>query len=137
MHESASRLVAFLKKQAGNHLRGAIHYSKDGYDSLYMREDIEELYSDAKMQELVEYYQHQSTVQTAEEPFSLGNCHCNISCYDNAILFHFAQGDDVGTVITLDPEAGSDILGFITRCLKILHTDSPQAIDDAPKWLRE
>ena len=137
MQESASHLVKFLTNQAGNHLRGAIHYFEDGYDSLYLREDVEELYSDAKMEELAEYYRQQSTVQNAEEPFSLGNCHCNISCYDDAILFHFAQGDNVGTVITLDPEVGSDILGFITRCLKILHAESPQTIDNAPNWLRE
>jgi len=137
MEESASRLVKFLNDQAGPHLRGAIHYSEEGYDSLYMREDVEELYSDAKMQELAEYYRYQSTAQNSEEPFSLGNCHCNISCYDDAILFHFAQGDDVGTVITLDPEAGSDILGFITQCLKILHTESRQTINNAPMWLRD
>jgi len=135
--ESANRLVTFLEEQAGEHLRGAIHYSEDDYRSLYLRDDIDALYSDADMNELYRYYSEQSKVQNAEEPFTLGECHCNVSFYDDAILFHFSQGDHIGTVITLEPEAGRDIVGFITQCLRLLHSDSPQSIENAPKWLRD
>jgi hypothetical protein len=135
--ESANRLVEFLEGQADEYLRGAIHYSTDGYESLYMRDDIAGLYSDEGMEDLCEYYREQSQVQTSEEPFALGNCHCNVSFYDEAILLHFSQGDDIGTVVTLDPEAGRDIVGFITNCLERLHYDSPQSIENVPKWLQD
>ncbi|MFC6784496.1 DUF7522 family protein [Halobaculum halobium] len=135
--EAANRLVEYLDAQADDYLRGAIHYSEGGYESLYLREDVDALYSDQKMQELCDYYRHQSNVQTAEEPFSLGNCHCNVSFYDDAIIFHFAQGDDIGTVVTLEPEAGRNIVGFITQCLKQLHFNSPQSIENVPEWLQD
>jgi len=133
----ADGLVEFLERQAGDHLRGVIQYSENDYSSLYMRTDIDDLYPDEKMEDLCDYYRKQSTVQNAEEPFSLGNCHCNVSVYDDAILCHFAQGDDIGTVITLEPEAGRDIVGFITECLKLLHLDSPQTIENVPTWLQD
>ncbi|WP_232820477.1 hypothetical protein [Halorussus litoreus] len=135
--ESANRLVEFLEERADEHLRGAIHYSEDGYESLYLREDVDAMYSDKKMTDLAEYYRQQSRVQSSDKPFALGNCHCNVSFYDDAILFHFSQGDKIGTVITLEPEAGRDIVGFITKCLELLHFDSPQSITNAPKWLRD
>jgi hypothetical protein len=134
--QSAGRLVEFLEEKTGEHLRGAIHYSEDGYETLYMREDIDARYSDEDLASLSRYYSQQSKVHNTEEPFSLGECHCNVSFYDDAILFHFSQGDSIGTVITLEPEAGRDIVGFITECLKMLHFDSPQSITNAPEWFR-
>jgi hypothetical protein len=135
--ESANRLVNYLEKQAGPYLRGAIHYSEEGYDPLYMRDDINALYSDGKMDELTEYYRRENQYHSSQEPFELGNNHCTVNFYDGALLFHFTQGDEVGTVITLEPEAGRDIVGFITECLKQLHYNSPQEIPEAPTWLSE
>ena len=135
--ESANRLVDFLKQQAGEYLRGAIHYSEDEYVSLYMRDDVDALYSPEKMDELTAYYRQENRDQAAEEPFDLGTNHCTVNFYDDAILFHFTQGDEFGTVITLEPEAGRDIVGFITECLKQLHYNSPQEISEAPRWLGE
>lgn len=135
--ESANRLVDYLEEQAGEYLRGAIHYSEDGYMTLYMRDDVDALYSPAKMEELAEYYQQENRNQSSEEPFELGTNHCTVGFYDDAILFHFTQGDGLGTVITLEPEAGRNIVGFITECLKRLYYNSPQEISEAPTWLRD
>jgi hypothetical protein len=135
--ESASRLVDFLKEQAGEYLRGAIHYSGDEYVSLYMRDDIDALYSPEGMEELADYYRKKNREQVDEEPFDLGINHCTVNFYDGAILFHFTQGTELGTVITLDPEAGRDIIGFITDCLEQLHYNSPQDIPRAPTWLSD
>lgn len=135
--ESANRLVNYLEKQAGRYLRGAIHYSEDEYVTLYMRDDVDALYSDQKMDELTEYYREQNRYDSSEKPFDIGNNHCTVSFYDDALLFHFTQGDELGTVITLEPEAGRDIVGFITECLEQLHYNSPQEIPEAPTWLSE
>ncbi|MFC7136442.1 hypothetical protein ACFQRB_07655 [Halobaculum litoreum] len=39
-------------------------------------------------------------------------------------------------MVTLAPEAGRDIVQFITECLEQLYHNSPQEIDDVPAWLR-
>lgn len=133
--ESATRLVGFLERQAGEYLRGAIHYSADEYVTIYMRDDVDALYPPEKMEELAEYYRQVNRNQTAEEPFDLGTNHCTVNFYDDAILFHFTQGEELGTVITLEPEAGRDIVSFITDCLEQLHYNSPQEIPRPPTWL--
>lgn len=102
-----------------------------------MRDDADALYSEDDLIQLSTYHRQQSEVQSSEGPFALGNYPCNVSFYDEAILFHFSQGDSIGTVITLEPEAGRDIVGFITECLRLLHFDSQQSIENAPQWLRE
>ena len=127
----------FLREQAGEHLRGAIHYSADEYVSLYLRDDVRDLYTSEKMEELVAYFRQENRNQTSEEPFDLGTRHCTVNFFDDALLFHFTQGENVGTVITFEPEAGRDIVGFITECLRQLHYNSPQEILKAPTWLKD
>lgn len=133
--ESANRLVEYLNEQAGEYLRGAIHYSADDYFTLYLRDDIKSLYPPEKLDELARYYRQEELNQASDEPFNLGTNHCGVKFYDETILFHFTQGENVGTVITLEPEAGRDIVAFISECLEQLHHNSPQEIVDAPTWL--
>ncbi|MFB6130046.1 MAG: hypothetical protein ABEJ28_04390 [Salinigranum sp.] len=134
--EAANRLVQFLEERAGDYLRAAVHYTSDDSHVLYMREDVDALYSDSEMDDLFTYWRRRRGEQ-GQEPFSLGNLHCTVQFYDDALLFHFTQGETVGTVVALDPEAGRDIVSFITQCLSLLHSSSPQAIEHAPTWLQD
>lgn len=134
---AADKLVEFLRTEAGEYLRGAVHYNASEYETLYLRDDVGALYSEEKMQELFEYYRQIRADQRREEPFDLGHKHCSADFYDGAILFHFTQGDDVGTVITLEPEAGRDIIHFISDCLAQLYKNSPQDITSVPDWLQQ
>ncbi|WP_336036824.1 DUF7522 family protein [Halobacterium yunchengense] len=132
----ADELVAFLQGEAGEYLRGAVYYSPTDHEVLYLRDDLEDRYGDAELAELFAYYRDQNRKAAAVEPFDLGTDHCTVHFYDEAILFHFVQPGPSGTVITLEPEAGRDVVQFITRCLKQLHENSPQSIA-APEWLRD
>ncbi|UIP00788.1 hypothetical protein Hbl1158_05365 [Halobaculum sp. CBA1158] len=131
-----NELVQFLQQQAGEYLRGVVHYSDDDYDALYLRDDVADMYTDEELTEFVAYYREKNRQLAPDRPFDLGTDHCTISMYDEAIIFHFTQGTDVGTVVTLSPEAGRDVVQFTTDCLEQLYHNSPQEIDDVPTWLR-
>lgn len=133
---AANKLVEFLDEQAGTYLRGALHYTSEDYSVLFLRDDIEDKYSTEELEGMCRYWRWRNN-NRGNNPFSLGNQHCTVEFYDGALMFHFTQSEDVGTVITLDPEAGRDIVTFITRCLKHLHQHSPQTIDNAPTWLQK
>lgn len=132
---AASRLVEYLINAAGEYLRGVVHYTEDDYRVLYLREDLESVYSEDDLTETFDYWRRRRDDQRGP-PFSLGNLHCTAQFFDDALLFHFTQGSDVGTVVTLDPAAGRDVTAFIGECLTVLHTDSPQEIQNAPTWIR-
>jgi hypothetical protein len=102
---------------------------------LFLRSEIEAEYSERELDDLCDYWRDRDDDEDA--PFSVGNVHCTVQFYDEALLFHFTQGADVGTVVTLDPEAGRNIVRFITHCLELLHRDSPQTIEHVPTWLQE
>lgn len=129
-------LVQYLRGEAGDYLRAALHYSEDNYEVLHVRDDVDARYTDEELGEFVEYYRGKRRQLAPDRPFELGNDHCTVSVYDEAILFHFTQGTGVGTIVTLSPEAGRDIVQFITACLEQLYHNSPQDIDNVPTWLR-
>ncbi|MCG1002763.1 MULTISPECIES: hypothetical protein [Halobacterium] len=129
-------LIAFLRSEAGEYLRGAVYYTEDDYEVLFLRDDVAALYTDEELELLFDYYRDQNRKEADVEPFDLGNDHCTVHFYDDAILFHFMQQETSGTIITLSPEAGRDIVQFITRCLKQLHENSPQSVE-TPAWLRD
>jgi len=132
----ADELVGFLRREAGDYFRGAVYYTETDHEVLFMRDDVADLYTDEELAELFDYYRDQNRKQAEVEPFDLGSDHCTVHFYDDAILFHFMQRAASGAVITLSPEAGRDIVQFITRCLKQLHDNSPRSVD-APAWLRD
>jgi len=132
---AAEELVSFLRSEAGEYLRGAIAYTETDHDVLLLRDDVADLYTEAELTELFAYYRDQNRKQVGVAPFDLGNNHCTVNFYDDAILFHFIEDDAAGMVITMSPEAGRDIVQFITRCLKQLHENSSQSVQ-APEWLR-
>ncbi|MGB9987103.1 DUF7522 family protein [Salarchaeum japonicum] len=134
--QPANELVEFLREQAGDYLRAAIHYTEHDHDVLYIRDDVAGDYTDAELATFVDHYRTKSREQQPDRPFDLGHDHCTISVYDEAILFHFTLTTTVGTIITLAPEAGRDIVQFITHCLEQLHHNSPQSIGPVPTWLQ-
>lgn len=130
-------LIGFLREQADEYLRSAIQYSASDHELLYLRDDGDEnIPEDRELAEFVAHYRRLSREQEPDRPFDLGSDHCTVTIYDEAILFHFTQGEDVGTLITLAPEAGRDIVAFTTKCLEQLHFNSPQEIRNVPTWLR-
>jgi hypothetical protein len=65
--------------------------------------------------------------------YNIGHHHCTVRTYDRAVPLHFPQGEELGTVVTLDPEAASELNRFIALCLRELAATG-QDIEHAPKW---
>lgn len=135
---AAKSMVEFLRQDAGPYLRSAFHYDAEEYELLYIRDDVDEQYTDEELQRVVDDWRAKKwDGDEYERLLSVGNLHCTVRLFDEAIIFHFAQGPRVGTVVTLDPQAGRDLVEFVTECLRQLHLGSPQTIENAPGWVQK
>ncbi|MFC7136441.1 hypothetical protein ACFQRB_07650 [Halobaculum litoreum] len=56
----ADHLVQFLRREAGDYLRAALHYSADDHEVLYVRDDVRDEYSDEELAAFVAYYRERS-----------------------------------------------------------------------------
>lgn len=124
---SASRqLVEFLQDQAGSALRSAAHYDTDGYEFLYLRDDVADQYTKDELRVVFETLSNEHATATEQQQvLHLGQHCCSVQVYDEGIMLNFAQTDTVRTLITLDPEAGRNLMTFIKNCLDQLAYVSP------------
>jgi len=132
----ASQTIAeYCKEAAGSYLRTVFHYDNGDPETLFIRDDVDEQYAEA---ELAHYFRLLSATAADEgdqtDALHVGNHHGTLRLYDDALLLNFPQGDGIGTLIALDPEAGREIATFVTRCLARLHESSEQEIQNAPDW---
>jgi hypothetical protein len=129
-------LVEFLREAAGDRLRGVVRYRADDYRFLFDREDAGWGPSEqADLETFVDQFRH-AELEEAErtDALNVGNHHATVRLYDEAVVLHFPQGEDVGTLVSLDPAAAASLAEFVSACLKYLFRDSPQRIENAPDW---
>lgn len=135
--QSSRSLAEFFERRAGSHLRLVAHYEPADVEFVYTREDLDATYSDETFEESFEMHRRDQAAATHQaDSLAVGDHHCTLRIYDEAIVFNFAQTDDVGTVVSLDPAVGTDLLSFVTTSLQELHENSPQRVE-APTWVQE
>jgi hypothetical protein len=133
-HDS-DRLVEFLREKAGPALRVVARYDGDSYEFRFTRDDIESQYSRAELRQHVESFRMDENVGNAlERDLHAGDHHCSLRVFDETVILNFTQGAGVGTIISLEPTAGRDLLSFITEALRVLNTTDEQ-IKSKPNWL--
>lgn len=123
------------QETAGPLLRGVFHYDDGEYETVYIREDVADAYTD---EELREYFSQMAFERAREheqeEKLHVGSHHATLRLYDEALILLFPQGTGVGTLISFEPEGCRDMAAFIVSCLATLHQTSPQEIPTAPEW---
>lgn len=136
MSIQASRALAtFFRQETGDALRLVAHYSDDSLELVYLRDDLERRYDDDDFRETFRNHRKDRRVAASQsEILDAGTQHCTLRVYDEAIVFNFSQTDDIGTIVSLNPDVGQNLLSFITRSLNELHKESPQQVT-APKWV--
>jgi len=120
---AGSNLVWFLKQRAGKHLRGALLYTEDSYEMLYLRDDLRRVRLQSEVDSIVARLREGSK-ETEEESFPFGDFHGSVRCFEDATLLHFPI-DGAGVAVSLDPEATTDLNTFAGQCLEQIHEDPP------------
>lgn len=130
-------LAEFFRDEAGQSLRLVGHYTDDSFDILYLRDDLADEYDDGDFEASFEVHRRdQAAAAEQGEVVQAGDQHCTLRVYDEAIVFNFTQTDDVGTIVSVNPAVGRNLLTFITRSLKQLDANSPQRVEP-PDWLAD
>jgi hypothetical protein len=120
---SGERLVAFLERKAGEHLRGALVYDDDGYEVLYLRDDLRRTRRRSEVDGIVERL-HDSSKGIEEAAFPFGDFHGSVRCFEEATFLHFPL-DDGGVAVSLDPGAARDLNTFAGECLDHVYENPP------------
>lgn len=126
---SATDLVPFLKEEAGEYLRSVVHYCGKDREILYLKEEIEEQYTEDDLEDIFESLFFEAFGRGyQEEMYVHGQLNCVVRCFDEAVELHFPHGETTGTAVALEPAATADLEGLVDNCLTELYgDDSPTA----------
>lgn len=128
-------LSSFFREEAGEALRVVAHYDTDSTEFIYLRDDLADGYSETDFERAFEIHRRDKEAAAHQESvIDAGRHHCTLRVYDGAIVFNFAQTGKIGTIISLDPDIGRNLLSFIMKCLHELDIHSQQEVS-VPKWV--
>lgn len=135
---ASKRLVEFLEDRAGEALRVVFHYDtrSEGFEILYMRPDIQDEYSEAELLDHFDTFRRDSHLAGVQQSrLRTGDHHCSIRVYDESLIFNFTLGDYANTIISLDPDVGRDLLGFVGKAMGELKKESGDMDWTPPRWV--
>lgn len=136
MSRRASESIGDLcREQAGPLLRTVFHYDEDDFETVYLRDDVAEQYTDAELRGYFEQLTDERNREREQEAaLHVGHHHATLKLYDGALVLHFPQGRGVGTVISFEPEGCRDMATFVVQWVRALHETSRQEIPNEPDW---
>lgn len=123
MSLAREELVEFMKDVAGEHLRGVLAYDENGFDMVYVREDVvQSRTTDASLAgELPIIHDLALTEERLPaEVSSFGRYHATVRVFDDAVLIQLVTGEMQGYGISLDPAAARQLNQFVQRCTTFL-----------------
>ena len=109
-------LVDSLRAEAGEALRVIATYDREGYESVYVRDDVVERMSaraDAVHDELILQGIGRGHL---EDLFDAGELECSMHRFEELTAFHFAAEESTGLFVSLDPDADVPLATFAETC---------------------
>lgn len=110
------RLTEFLRRRAGDYLRGIVQYDAESFEVLYVRDGID---TDA-FRERVEHI-HSSIVerpapQSGGESF--GKPYATLSVREHAVVINLRWTPTEGLLVGLEPDAARNLVAFIHETME-------------------
>jgi hypothetical protein len=109
-------LVDSLQAEVGDALRAVATYDEDGYDALYVRDDVAdrlESRGDAVHEDLILRGLGRGHL---EDLFGAGSLECSMHRFSDLTAFHFAAGEFTGLFVSVDSDTDVPLASFADRC---------------------
>jgi hypothetical protein len=108
-------LLPSLQEAAGEALRAVAEYDREGVEIVYERDDvsqkglvIEDIHEELIINDLGR--------ERLEDLFKVGEWHCTIHKFEEAICIHYSRGDWEGTFVSVDTGADAPIERLAEIC---------------------
>ncbi|WP_435175670.1 DUF7522 family protein [Halorussus sp. AFM4] len=115
--DTHTQLLAYLRDHVDSSLRGITVYDADNYDVIYIREDLRAERVRSEVDQMVERLRQETRVRE-QQSFPFGGLNGTLRSFEDAMVMHFPDTQERGTVVTLEPEVGRDLNMFMHECEK-------------------
>ena len=114
---NSSNVVSTLRKEVGEQLRVVGEYDDEGYDLLYVRDDIRPAVEELDLERI-----HRELVlqgigrEHLEDLYEGGRLQCSVHRFDELTACHFVESETTGRYVSIDSDATVDFETFVETC---------------------
>ena len=123
-------LLRELRAAIGDALRVVATYDRDGYDPVYVRENVADRVderADAVHEELVLQGIGQEYL---EDLFGAGELQCSMHRFEDLTAFHFVAAEHTGLFVSLDSGADISLASFAGTCERHMEDTPSDSVPD-------
>lgn len=110
------RLTEYLRRRAGDYLRGVVQYDDESFEVIYVRDGLS---TDAFHQRVAHI--HNSIIERptpGTEAESFGKPYATLSVREHAVVLNLRWNSDEGLLVGLEPDAARDLVAFIDETME-------------------
>jgi len=123
-------LVQLVHNRAGDAFRGAIRYDADGWEALYLRDDVATEALKSALSAIADRARADESIVPEAQYDRLGENQATVELYDHAAILHFRESVDSGIVVSLDRDVAQGLGQFVNSCNAVLDGRRPSDADN-------
>lgn len=120
MQSFADDLTDYLRDRAGETLRCVVLFSAEGYDVVYVRDDVDDRSFRDRIEEVHANVTGSGERRESAQYRELGQVRATLVLRQGAAILYFPGADDQGVLVSLEPEAAQQLHLFVSECLDLL-----------------
>lgn len=122
--EAARRLKRYVQEVVGDDLRTVVLLTEEGWDGIYLRDDLKAEYTKTVYGETVELFRPTEDRNSSSDlTLPLGTRHASIFHHEKAFVMRFRYSWEEHILVSISPEAGHNLLDFLGDSRTIIQGD--------------
>lgn len=115
MEEQACRLAEYIRDRVGDAARAVGYHDREGYQIVYLRDDLEDQYSPEQWGRFV---RTSSNIHSELKGLRRrGPPEASLHSLENALFVQFYLDSDAVIFVGLESDVGRNFMGFVDDCL--------------------
>jgi hypothetical protein len=120
VQEAAERVAEYAHDRCGSGLRTVAYLADDEWTCVYLRDDLQDTYTEETYAEAVERFRTDHVEPPVEtDSLPVGRRHSVVYHHDNAFIIRLFVGAGENILVSVDPDTGRSLLMFIDECRQL------------------
>ncbi|WP_135362825.1 hypothetical protein [Halosimplex halophilum] len=129
-NERYQPLLKLVHSRAGDAFRGAVRYDAEGWEALYLRDDVATGDLKQALGAITDRARADESIVPADQYDRLGGTQATVELHDHAAVLHFREGAEAGIIVSLDRDVAQGLGQFVNSCNAVLDGRQPDAEAD-------
>lgn len=123
VEQAAQRITDYLRNRVDDGLRTVVIVTDDGFNISYLSDALRREYSRETFGEVIDSFRLRNPLfNPGIEGKPIGERRAIVHYHENAFVIQLPYSEAASILISVNPDVGRDLLGFIEQCRKLVQS---------------